>query len=195
MSDSHGEDGTETAFGDLLSIIGAVLYGAYIVLLKVKIGHEDAVDMRLFFGFVGLFNILLLWPGFILLHFTGIEEFELPNATVFGLVMLNGIVGTLLADYLWMLAMFMTSPMIVTLGLSLTIPLALFVDLLLDAVDLTAVYWVGTSMVLMGFVFVNMHVAKSKTETADGTAAPATKSWKHVLTAPLKWLNQKWAAL
>ena len=34
--------------------------------------------MLTFFGFVGLFNMLLLWPGIIILHFTGVEPFQLP---------------------------------------------------------------------------------------------------------------------
>jgi solute carrier family 35 protein F5 len=34
--------------------------------------------MPLFFGLVGLFNVAFLWPGFFILHFTGIEPFECP---------------------------------------------------------------------------------------------------------------------
>lgn len=54
------------------------MYGAYAVLMKKRVGNEDRVNMPLFFGFVGLFNLVFLWPGFIVLHFTGIETFELP---------------------------------------------------------------------------------------------------------------------
>ena len=35
--------------------------------------------MQLFFGLVGLFNILFLWPIGLILHFTGAETFELPS--------------------------------------------------------------------------------------------------------------------
>lgn len=54
------------------------MYGAYAIVMKKRVGNEDRVNMPLFFGFVGLFNIALLWPGFIILHFTGVEKFELP---------------------------------------------------------------------------------------------------------------------
>jgi solute carrier family 35 protein F5 len=37
------------------------------------VGNEDRVNMPLFFGLVGLFNVMFLWPGFFILHFTGIE--------------------------------------------------------------------------------------------------------------------------
>lgn len=34
--------------------------------------------MQLFFGFVGLFNVLFSWPVGLLLHIAHVERFELP---------------------------------------------------------------------------------------------------------------------
>lgn len=68
----------EIAIGDVLAFTSAVMYGVYTTLMKKKIGDESRVDMPLFFGFVGLFNVLTLLPGFFILHFTGVETFELP---------------------------------------------------------------------------------------------------------------------
>jgi solute carrier family 35 protein F5 len=48
------------------------------VVMKKRVQNEDRVNMPLFFGLVGLFNVILLWPGFVILHFTGVETFELP---------------------------------------------------------------------------------------------------------------------
>jgi solute carrier family 35 protein F5 len=108
--------------GDLLALCGAVFYGCYTTLLKVKIGDESRIDMPLFFGFVGAFNVLLLWPAFPILHFLGLEKFELPfSPSLWIMVLINAFVGTFLSDYLWLLAMLMTSPLVVTLGISLTV--------------------------------------------------------------------------
>src|SRR5437870_3073579 len=113
-------------FGDFLALIGAFFYGCNIVLLKFRIQDESRIDMSMFFGFVGVFNVLLLWPAFWILDLTGIESFQLPpDSTVWTIVAINALIGTFLSDYLWLLATFMTSPLVVTLGLSLTIPLAL----------------------------------------------------------------------
>lgn len=71
---THGE----IAIGDAMAFGSAVMYGIYAVVMKKKIGNEDRVNMPLFFGLVGLFNVLFLWPGFILLHYTGVETFEMP---------------------------------------------------------------------------------------------------------------------
>ena len=68
----------EIAIGDALALASAVLYGFYTVMMKKRIRSEDRVNMLLFFGFVGVFNICLLWPGFFVLHFTGVETFEIP---------------------------------------------------------------------------------------------------------------------
>lgn len=65
--------------GDFLALISALFYALYVTLLKLRIQHESRIDMQLFFGFVGLFNILLLWPMGILLHLFGVELFEWPH--------------------------------------------------------------------------------------------------------------------
>lgn len=68
----------EIAIGDAMAFISAVLYGLYAVVMKKRIGDESRVNMPVFFGLVGLFNVLFMWPGFFILHLTGIEQFELP---------------------------------------------------------------------------------------------------------------------
>lgn len=65
--------------GDSLALLSALAYAAYVLLLKVRIKNEARVSMTLFFGFVGMFNILLFWPFGILLHFLGVETFEWPH--------------------------------------------------------------------------------------------------------------------
>jgi solute carrier family 35 protein F5 len=68
----------QIAIGDAMAFFSAIVYGMYVTVMKRSVGNEDRVDMPLFFGLVGLFNVLFLWPGFFILHFTGIEPFEMP---------------------------------------------------------------------------------------------------------------------
>lgn len=68
----------QIALGDAMAFGSAVMYGIYTVVMKKRVGNEDRVSMPLFFGLVGLFNVLILWPGFLILHFTGLEKFGLP---------------------------------------------------------------------------------------------------------------------
>lgn len=69
---------SEIALGDAMAFLSAVMYGVYTIVMKKRIGNEDRVNMPLFFGLVGLFNVIFLWPGFLILHFTGVETFQLP---------------------------------------------------------------------------------------------------------------------
>ncbi|KAF4788152.1 Solute carrier family 35 member F5 [Turdus rufiventris] len=109
--------------------IGAMLYAVYIVMIKRKVDREDKLDIPMFFGFVGLFNLLLLWPGFFLLHYTGFEAFEFPNKLIWMCIVINGLIGTVLSEFLWLWGCFLTSSLIGTLALSLTIPLSIIADM------------------------------------------------------------------
>ncbi|KAI7895847.1 uncharacterized protein EV154DRAFT_296896 [Mucor mucedo] len=154
--------------GDILALLGAIFYGCYTTLLKLRIGSEDRIDMSLFFGFVGAFNVLLLWPVIPLLHYIGLETFEIPASPVLWIViLLNAFIGTFLSDYLWLLSMLMTSPLVVTLGISLTIPLALIGDIFFKGLIPSVRYSIGAVLVIAGFLAVNtdaMNEAKEKSQ-------------------------------
>lgn len=66
------------AIGDGMAFFSAIIYGLYVTVMKRRVGDEDRVNMPLFFGLVGVLNLVLLWPGFFVLHWTGIEPFEWP---------------------------------------------------------------------------------------------------------------------
>lgn len=80
----------EIAIGDSMAFVSAIIYGVYVTVMKKRVGNEDKVNMPLFFGLVGLFNVLFLWPGFFILHFTGIETVSARSSGRF--------VGTVFAD-------------------------------------------------------------------------------------------------
>ena len=56
-----------------------MFYALYVLLLKVRMHDESRVNMQLFFGFVGLFNAVTLWPLGLVVHYLGVEPFELPQ--------------------------------------------------------------------------------------------------------------------
>ncbi|KAL0072082.1 hypothetical protein AAF712_001005 [Marasmius tenuissimus] len=117
--------------GDALALISALFYAIYTITLKVGIKSESRIDMKLFFGFVGLFNIISIWPIAILLHVTGMEKFELPsNGKEVGGLLINMAI-TWSSDFLYVFAMLKTSPLVVTVGLGLTMPLAVVGDFVL----------------------------------------------------------------
>ncbi|KAG2236352.1 hypothetical protein INT48_008334 [Thamnidium elegans] len=155
--DSNGFAIPAPLIGDLLALCGAFFYGCYTTILKLKIVDESRIDMPLFFGFVGAFNVLLMWPFFPILHYIGLEEFQLPySISIWMMILLNAFIGTFLSDYLWLLSMLMTSPLVVTLGISLTIPLALVGDVVFKHFMPGLQYAIGATLVVVGFLIVNM---------------------------------------
>ncbi|KAJ2162700.1 hypothetical protein GGF46_000425 [Coemansia sp. RSA 552] len=139
--------------GDALALLSAALYGCYTTLLKRAVGDESRLDAPLFFGAVGVTNTLALWPGLVLLHITGAERFKLPaTGAVWAMVAVNAVVGTLLSDYLWLRAVLLTSPLVVTLGLALTIPLGVAGDVAFKGLAPPSAFYTGAALVLGAFI-------------------------------------------
>ncbi|XP_055494572.1 solute carrier family 35 member F5-like isoform X4 [Leucoraja erinacea] len=147
---SNDTEGKGT-IGSLWSLTGAVLYAIYIVMIKRKVDREDKLDIPMFFGFVGLFNLLLLWPGFFLLHYTGFEAFEFPTKTVWMYILINGLIGTVLSEFLWLWGCFLTSSLIGTLALSLTIPLSMIADIYMKKMEFSWLLCAGSIPVFLSF--------------------------------------------
>ncbi|KAK7064131.1 hypothetical protein R3P38DRAFT_3249713 [Favolaschia claudopus] len=163
---AHAEDlAPHPILGDSLALISALFYALYVILLKVRIRSESRVDMQLFFGFVGLFNILMCWPIGLFLHLIGVETLELPHGSAVAALAVNMAI-TLSSDYLYVLAMLKTTPLVVTVGLSLTIPLAVLGDFILGKFTRGQVIF-GALLVLLSFVVVGLDNEKIKTRPEE----------------------------
>ncbi|GLB36260.1 putative saccharomyces cerevisiae YDL133W [Lyophyllum shimeji] len=156
--------------GDILAIISALVYALYVILLKVRIRTESRIDMRLFFGFVGLFNILTCWAIGVVLHLSGIELLELPTTRAAINAILINMLFTLTSDYLYVIAMLKTTPLVVTIGLSLTIPISVVGDFILGKTTRGLVL-VGALLVIVSFVVVGLDDAKTRSVKCDDPLA------------------------
>ncbi|XP_048576773.1 solute carrier family 35 member F5 isoform X2 [Nematostella vectensis] len=156
LSDANSKKGGIN-YGAIWSLLGAVLYACYLVLLKRKVPDETKMDITMFFGFVGAMNILLLWPGFFILHYSGFEAFELPRGySVWGYLTLNAFIGTVLSEFLWLWGCFLTSSLAATLSLSLVIPLTMLVDVFMNRVKFSLLFLLGTLPVFASFFAVSL---------------------------------------
>lgn len=86
--------------GDILSILSAAFYAAYITLIRQKLPDEDdkvqgRVSMAQFLGFLGLFNLLIFFPVTLILEFLKLELFNNLTGKQFGLIIGKGIISML----------------------------------------------------------------------------------------------------
>lgn len=151
-ADAVGARAINASLGDACALASAFFYALYVTLLKLRIQSEDRVSMPLFFGFVGLFNIFTLWPVALILSATGVEPLELPpdSATWAGVAVNMAI--TFVSDFAYLLSMLKTAPLVATVGLSLTIPLAVVIDVIRGTHSGGWRADLGSAAVLLSFV-------------------------------------------
>ncbi|OCH95761.1 hypothetical protein OBBRIDRAFT_787971 [Obba rivulosa] len=164
---------SEAVLGDVLALLSALFYACYVTLLKVRIRDESRIDMQLFFGFVGLFNLLTLWPLGIILHLTGVERLELPHTSKAVVALLINMGITLSSDYIYVIAMLKTTPLVVTVGLSLTMPLAVLGDFFLGRPAKGSVI-LGAAIVLFSFVMVGMEDSRQEETELERSSTPGS---------------------
>lgn len=106
-------------------------------------------------GFVGLINIVVLFPLFPIFNYTGIEVFSWPNKETFIFLTINAFIGTFISDYCWARSVILLGPLITTLGISLTVPLSLLSSSFIDHTSFTWLYILGSLLILISFVVIS----------------------------------------
>ena len=180
-------DNPSSVWGDLAGLVSAIGYGAYTVLLRhLCPKDEKRMSMQLFFGYVGLLNMVILLPGALWVLFSSSQEDDesghqtnLDNNTnetsntpqenttssshttitwsIFLFLILKGLLDNVLSDYLWARAVILTSATVASVSVGLTIPMAFVADILMGNEDTHSKgQIVGAVLVLFGFVFVNL---------------------------------------
>ena len=62
---------------------------------------------------------------------------------------------SVVSDLTWAYAVVLTTPLLVTVGLSLSIPLSLLGQILVNAQGSSVTNWIGAAVVLVAFIVVN----------------------------------------
>ncbi|ODV58047.1 DMT family transporter ASCRUDRAFT_129219 [Ascoidea rubescens DSM 1968] len=145
----------KSVFGDFLALISTFIYSIYTILLKKKVKVESKLNMKLFLGFVGFFNLILLWPSILILNYFNLEKFEMPsNLFIWKILIVNCFIS-FIADFCWAKAILLTSPLTVTVGLTLTIPLAVIGDVIFNDKKISFIYGLCAVLICVAFIIIN----------------------------------------
>lgn len=160
LNDSDGGDGEDAAtdhvFGDLVALFAAFMYGVYTTAIRKLIPDDESVSISLFFGFIGVINFVVLLPIVLAFHYSGVESLAGLTAEILVLIGIKGLFDNVLSDYLWARAVLLTSPTVATVGLSLTVPLAIVADYVFHRMSPTLVTLAASALVIAGFVLINV---------------------------------------
>ena len=87
------------------------------------------------------------------------------SATTVCRIVVKGLGNNVLADYFWARAVVLTSPTVVAVGLSVTIPIAFASDFLLHGLVPDVLNACGAGLVICGFLCVNTAMARASRES------------------------------
>ncbi|EEY61499.1 Drug/Metabolite Transporter (DMT) Superfamily [Phytophthora infestans T30-4] len=164
FNDEGADGGTDHVFGDLVALFAAFMYGVYTTTIRRLIPDEESVSISLFFGFIGAINMVCLLPIVLAFHYSGIESLSGLSLEILVLIGLKGLFDNVLSDYLWARAVLLTSPTVATVGLSLTVPLAIVADFWFHGMRPTNVTLFASALVISGFVLINVGTKQNRHE-------------------------------
>ena len=103
---------------------------------------------------MGLAALVFQWPLLIVFHYSGIESFALPDALAVQSLAMNVVFYVACETFIY-LGIYFMSPLFVSLGLMVTMPLTVVVDKLLNAYVLPALGIMGVALILAGNIFLH----------------------------------------
>lgn len=143
--------------GNIVIGVGSVLYGLYEVLYKRFACPPDGVSpgrgmifANTFGSCIGLFTVSVLWIPLPLLHWLGLERFELPDASTCWLILFAVLANvTFSASFLILISL--TSPVLSSVAALLTIFIVAIADWFITGQPLSPAAVIGGSMIIVAF--------------------------------------------
>ena len=150
------------------------------------------MSMQLLFGYIGVWNLILLLPVaiWVILSSNAAAESQGTDPSKWAsssdgstdvvhttltwsiliFLLLKGLLDNVLSDYLWARAVILTSATVASVGVGLTIPMAFAADWIMGNGHSTQGGEVlGAISVLIGFVFVNLDGEKGSSDDEEVT--------------------------
>ena len=158
---SSSSEAENRLLGNLIIGIGSVLYGLYEVLYKrlacppSHAGHTTTAKNGMIFAtligsLIGLFTLTVLWIPLPLLHWSGLEVFELPKGKAAALLLVS-VGANVVFSGSFLVLISLTSPVLSSVAALLTIFLVAFTDWLWTGKPIGFAALVGGGVIVVAF--------------------------------------------
>ena len=141
----------EALYGNMICLCSSVAYAVYTTALR-KWCNSPECSMLLLFGYIGLLSLVVMGPLLVLMHKFGVVSLQLTLAHFWWIVG-KGLVDNVLSDYLWGVAVLLTTPTVASVVLNVQVPIALVADAMVQKVHPTASSIGGAVLVTIGCLF------------------------------------------
>jgi len=168
--DPEDKEAKNRVAGNLIIGIGSVLYGFYEVLYKRLACPPEGTSpgrgmifANTFGSLIGSFTILVLWIPLPILHYTGLETFELPRGQAASLLLVSVLANaTFSGSFLVLISL--TSPVLSSVAALLTIFLVAIVDWAWTGVPLSPAAMLGGVLIIGAFLLLSYSTYREMAE-------------------------------
>jgi drug/metabolite transporter (DMT)-like permease len=137
-----------------------------------NMGGAGLEESLLFLGFSGVINFIIAWPILLILGVTGVEVYE-PMGEFGGQIMLNGFIDTVFnGAFIWGVSL--TSPVFMSTGTIIIIPLGIVVDIVLGKGSMSFVALCGVCLIVAGFLALNV-ISSRQQKALDGKTTSSAR--------------------
>lgn len=166
---------SNSEFGNQLTMLSAAMFALTSVLLR-KWASDD-FDCSYFMGMNGMLALCLAPILLNVVDYAGIEEFAQPPAKTLACLAFNALFGCTVANYFYTSALLLLSPVVATVGLSLSIPLSALVDqVVLRQHTFSAGWLAGAFLVCLGVLLAAIDLEGDGNSEKPGKEEKACKS-------------------
>ncbi|CAB3410867.1 unnamed protein product [Caenorhabditis bovis] len=139
--------------GAFFAQISSVSYAVYLFAFNNFEDQYGKMNINLMFGSIGLLSLIVGTPMLNILDWLQVEKlYPLPNGTQLSSILLSALIGTLIADYLWLLAAGMCDPLTASLSLTVSIPLSFAADTILRNKPPTVSQLIASIPIILAFI-------------------------------------------
>mmetsp|Transcript_131866 Transcript_131866/g.239772 ORF Transcript_131866/g.239772 Transcript_131866/m.239772 type:complete len:375 (-) Transcript_131866:54-1178(-) len=166
-----------SVLGDVLTLTSAAMFSLASVMLR-KLAPSK-FDSSFFMGMNGLLAIVMSPMVLYAAHHLGVENFRPPTGNVLLALSVNAVLGCACANYLYISALLLLSPLVTSVCMSLSIPISALTDEVLMRQHRFSSEWLlGAALVSAGVIFAAFDlepVASPSSSKAKGEWAEAAE--------------------